>query len=63
LKYPIPCAVAAVAFCVGRILYAIGYEKAPEKRYWGAPFSGIAFVANLIATGSLTYELIRKYFE
>ena len=53
---PIGAAVLGVIYLLGRIVYAAGYVRAPEKR---GPGAGLTFLANTILVVGALYGLVR----
>jgi glutathione S-transferase len=53
---PAWAAGAGVVWVLGRIVYAIGYMRDPEKRTWGM---GITFVAEVWLVGGACYGAVR----
>ena len=53
---PLPAAVLGVVFLFGRVLYALGYASAPNRRYPGFVIAMIALILLLIGTA---YGLVR----
>jgi glutathione S-transferase len=58
LKYPIPVAIAGLAYSAGRVLYAIGYSSDPKKRVYGTLLFGPAGLATILMTGAFGLSLL-----
>ncbi|KAG0369402.1 hypothetical protein BC939DRAFT_407325 [Gamsiella multidivaricata] len=58
IQYPVASAALGSIWCIGRILYSIGYTTGdPKKRQLGA-FGHIGEIGLLVLTGKIAYDLI-----
>ena len=63
LKHPIACAIGAVLFCVGSILYQTGYADSSKdvkvaRHAKGGPIKYIGLLTSLISACKFAYDVI-----
>jgi len=63
IKHPLIASVGALDWCVGRVLYAIGYTEGPDSRYRYGGFLHLAGLLTVLGTSVSTGLSILKLIK